>query len=197
MSIIQFPDIRENLIRINNEKQAPDIQSELWTLITKTPDKINDIINHEYISPEKLLIINTEELKALIIDYIIYHLNRTKIILEGSILFWIQYISDLILKILFLKWDEIKLIIENPYYTHWIGKGFPKRAGDASVYSYLFWSFNKKPINKKDYIRFATSAYYEYSNDTAFANWIWNMLPIVENINKDNNFLNRWIVKAI
>jgi hypothetical protein len=31
-------------------------------------------------------------------------------------------------------------------------KGFPKRAGDASVYSYIFKSFDKKPINREDYI---------------------------------------------
>lgn len=197
MSIIQFPDSRDNLVRRNNETPANKIESQLWTLLAQTPDNVNSIINKEYTSPEKLVLVNPEELKALILDYIIFHLHRTKVNLEGSIIFWIQYISELLFKIFLFQWEEVKLIVEHPYYTHWMDQWYPKRAGDASVYSYMFRGFEKKPIKQENYIPFAVSAYLEYSKDPDFAKGIWWMLPIIGNMLKDEKFLKRGILKWI
>jgi hypothetical protein len=82
MSIVHFPDSREKIIRRNHETSQKTIQSELSELLTQTPDNINNIIDKEYISPNELILVNTKELKALILDYIIFHLHKTKIAIE-------------------------------------------------------------------------------------------------------------------
>ena len=197
MSIIQFPNSMNNISRRNNEETPDTVKSILWNLLIKTPNNVNEIINKQYSSPEELVVINTTEFKALIIDYIIFHLHRNKILLEEWVIFWIQYISDLLFKIFLFQWEEVKLIVEHPYYTHWMEQWYPKRAGDASVYSYMFRSFKNKPTTREDYVPFATNAYMEYSKDKAFANWIWNMLPIIWDMLKDGNFLKRWHLRKI
>ena len=197
MSIVHFPDSREKIIRRNHETSQKTIQSELSELLTQTPDNINNIIDKEYISPNELILVNTKELKALILDYIIFHLHKTKIAIEWSLIFSIQYISDLLFKIFLFKEEEVQIIVNHPYYTYWMEQWYPKRAWDVSVYSYMFRWFDKKSISNNDYIPLATSAYLEYSKDTKFAQWIWYMLPEIGNMLRDKNFLKRLNVREI
>lgn len=197
MTLIQFPDSRDNFVRRNHEPSTESIHSEIGTLLIQTPENINTIITQEYISPEELIVITEEDLKNLILDYIIYHLHRAKIALEGSILFSIQYIADLLFKIFLYQWEEVKLIVQHPYYSHWIEQWYPKRAWDASVYSYMFKSFENKQIQRDDYIPFAASAYLEYSKDEYFADWFRQILPAAWNMIRDKNFLKRWLVRQI
>jgi len=198
MSIIQFPDSRENLVRRNTKwNWFNDLDSKISELIKQTPDKIEQLINQEYVSPNELLIINNNDLKALILDYIIFHVHKVKENIEWWLLMAIEYISDLLFKIFLINWEETRLIIEHPYYTHWMEKWYPKRAWDASIYSYVFKSFEKKPIKRENYIPFAMSAYLEYSHNHDFVRWIWYTMPLIWNITKENDFLKRWIVKDI
>lgn len=197
MTLIQFPDSRENLVRRNHEETSDEVKSEIGPLLIQVPENVNNIITQEYISPNEIIVITEEELKSLILDYIIYHLHRAKIALEGSILFSIQYISDLLFKIFLYQWEEVRLIVQNPYYTHWIEQWYPKRAWDASVYSYMFRSFENKQIQRDDYIPFAASAYLEYSKDKYFADGFRHILPAAGDMIKDKDFLKRWVVREI
>jgi len=198
MSIIHFPDSRENLVRRNNQEYPfSELERNIDKLITQTPNRVNEIINWEYVSPNEVLIVNSNDLKALILDYIIYQLNKARNTIEWWLLMSVEYISELLFKIFLFSWEEIKLIIQNPYYTHWMKRWYPKRAWDASIYSYIFRWFEWKPIKKEAYIPFAISAYLEYSKNNDFARWIWETLPLIWNISKDENFLKRWNLKTI
>lgn len=99
---------------------------------------------------------------------------------------------------MFLAQDaDILEIIQNPYFVHWLDKWFPKKAWDASVYSYMFKSFDKVPTNQDDYIWFAKAWYYEYSKNEWFADWIWTTLPTIQNMFKENDLLKRWKLRLI
>jgi hypothetical protein len=155
MKIIEFPDTRENLIRRNNEAQLPDFDKQVWLMLTQTPDNIQWIIDKSYTNNWDILIVNQKEFKALIIDYIISKLKENKVDFWKNNIMWANYLSEVLYQFFLWQSEEVKMIIDNPYYTHWMEKWFPKRAWDSSVYSYVFRDFSRKPIKKDDYIWFA------------------------------------------
>jgi hypothetical protein len=80
MSIIQFPDSRENLIRINNEDPIQNLN--LQDILLTTSDNVRKLIEQNQSHPNKIIPINTKEFKELILDYIVFHLNKCKIVME-------------------------------------------------------------------------------------------------------------------
>jgi hypothetical protein len=193
MKIIEFPDTRENLIRRNNEAQLPDFDKQVWLMLTQTPDNIQWIIDKSYTNNWDILIVNQKEFKALIIDYIISKLKENKVDFWKNNIMWANYLSEVLYQFFLWQSEEVKMIIDNPYYTHWMEKWFPKRAWDSSVYSYVFRDFSRKPIKKDDYIWFAQAWYVEWSHNYDFAYSISNILLFIWDMIKDNKFLNRWL----
>lgn len=187
--IIYLWDTRENMVRRNHEEKVP-VENALDKLIIQTPSNIESIITSNLWSRE-IISIWLEKFKALIMDYVIYHLTHAKIKIEWWVILWLQYVTELLFKILIPNDEEIKAIIDNPYYMYWMNEGFPKRAWDASIYAFMFKSFMRKPIDRECYISFAQNAYFEHSNDFDFATGIWEVLPPIQNMMRDSRFLSR------
>ena len=198
VEILWFPDTHENLVRRNAETPVSETKASLWELLTKTPESVTQLIRSDYNHPQEVLVVNPEKLKELIIDYIIFHLGRAKISLENSgVLFWVQYISDLLFKIFLFTGEEIKLIVEHPYFTHWMQAGYPKRAGDASVYSYMFRD-PKHPAKREDYIDFAVSWYAGWEKrDIQISGAVGQILPEIWWMVRDDRFLKRGVMEVV
>lgn len=195
--ILPFPDSLEKKVRRNRELSLWDTQADLTDLLLETPNEIRGLVEGDYINPEKLVIVNPETLQALIVDYIIFHLSRANISLEGGwVLFWVQYISDLLFKIFLFTGEEVQLIVRHPYFIHWMKEGFPKRAGDASVYSYMFRD-PRSPAKREDYIEFAVSGYAGWSKDAQIPWAIGRILPEIWWMVKDDRFLKRGVLGTV
>jgi hypothetical protein len=196
-NIIQFP---WNIKLSVNPKEEPLINSidkDIERLLSKTPDRINDLINLSYTNPNEIIEITQNDFRNLIFDYIIFKLRSWNIDVYWSIVSSSSYITDLLFNIFLCKDRDIKDIINNPYYVHWMNQWFYKKAWDASVYSYLFKSFEGKAIKREEYINFAMSWYYTHTKDEEFSQSFWYVLPEIQWITRDEDFLKRWNLRLI
>lgn len=184
--LVQFPRTAEII-------QTQQVQNMLLWLdnlvkewLQQTPQRIKEILS---IPINKITIIeDPNDIKALIFEYILTKMEKQ------NIPFWIdvtqagQYISDLLFKISMNNDNELKESLENPYYTYWMEKWYPKKAGDVSVYNLIFPKSERKVFLKTDdYEELAISWYLMYSWKN-FAYWIQKILPLVKNFREENPF---------
>lgn len=182
-----------NTIITNQEQQLNELIAK-WLEIT--PELVKDILGTWI---RDIVQVWTNEFKQLILDYIIFKLRNGKVEITKWINMWINYLSELLFKFLYIKEDdELKQIISNPYFIHWAWLWEYKKAWDASVYKYIFWEPNRKEMmSRKAYIDFAMAWYMNYFWDEEFANSVWILLPVVWSISKEKDFFRRdfWVVR--
>ncbi|MDD2870830.1 MAG: hypothetical protein PHS49_02470 [Candidatus Gracilibacteria bacterium] len=176
-----------NTIITNQEQQLNELIAKGLEI---TPELVKDILGTGI---RDIVQVGTNEFKQLILDYIIFKLRNGKVEITKGINMGINYLSELLFKFLYIKEDdELKQIISNPYFIHWAGLGEYKKAGDASVYKYIFWEPNRKEMmSRKAYIDFAMAGYMNYFGDEEFANSVGILLPVVGSISKEKDFFRR------
>jgi hypothetical protein len=184
------------------------INLQTWLEIESITDKkLRELISEglDYIPEEveKILglwvreqaIINVEDFKKLLIDYIIYSLKKSKIDISLDITMWVNYLSELLTSILHLSEEsEFNEVMSNPYYIHWANMWEYKKAGDASVYKYIFWEPGlRDTLSRENYISFAMSWYLNHFWNQDFSKSVWIILPQISWISRERDFFRRWV----
>ncbi len=185
--IFHFPGTQERLQEIHKATALSwlDELVEMW--LKKVPQKINDLLSTPL---DRIVILTPEEAKAMIFEFFINNFERKNIQLSLEIIQATQYLSDLLLKFWIVMDEEMKKTLENPYYTYWLEREEPKRAGDASVYNLIFPKTKKNFLTPKEYIHFAVNGYGFYFWKH-FASWMLKVLPYAENFTQENPFFRR------
>lgn len=173
---------------VTNQELELDILINKWLEIT--PEIVQKILQTWV---RDISTVWNNEFKQLVIDYVINNLKKRSIDINTSISMWINYLWDLLFKFLYIKDDsELNNVISNPYFIHWAWLWEYKKAWDASVYKYIFWSPNHRDtLTREEYINFAMSWYFSYFWDRDFANSVWVLLPVVWNITREHDFFRR------
>ncbi|MDP2090644.1 MAG: hypothetical protein Q8K30_03510 [Candidatus Gracilibacteria bacterium] len=176
-----------NRIITNQEQELNQLISDGLNI---TPDIVKEILNT---GTRDIAIVGENDFRQLILDYIIYKLKKGKIEISQGINLGINYLSELLYKFLYLNDDsELADIISNPYYIHWVGLGEYKKAGDASVYKYVFWEpTHRDSLSREDYLNFAMSGYMNYFGDEEFTSSVGILLPVVGGIRKEKELFRR------
>ena len=167
------PEIKERY----QERRKNTTQEELYKNFTIIKNK-----NLFEITEQNIVIINEENFKQLVLNYIFYKLwifDYKKMIKEENT--WPLYLAELITNIILEK-NNWKKILEDPYVFNWINKEDYKTAWDtASFWFLIFYKKRKNLLKKDDYLGLAYVCYSNYYWWN-FASNIINTLEKVEKI---------------
>ncbi|MBW7954767.1 hypothetical protein H3C61_03060 [Candidatus Gracilibacteria bacterium] len=185
--IILFPGSDDLQKKKNIKNGIKNLENLVKEGLIQTPEKIKDILQTPL---NKISIIDKESLKSLFFDYIVKNMDKENISFSNKNIQASQYLANLFVEIGLTTNDEITKALNNPYFSYWMEKGDFKKAGDVSVYNFVFKKDKTGLLSKKDYQLFAYNGYLNYFGED-FATGVNNILPITEKINSRDSFFER------
>lgn len=176
-----------NIQRLNRAKDNLSQDNVDLQLITQTPRKVQEILS-SFSHDDIVEIKNLRDIEDIIFEYIVQKLDKQKISFHLWVIQATKYLSNYLFRLWFTQDDEIIAILQNPYFTYWVEKWFPKIAGDVSVYKFLFYKdTSRNIIPQNNYKDFAVN-WYNIFYWREFAIWIEKILEQIKDKKELENF---------